>query len=131
MHQLGDARAPAGLVRFDRVARPQEAIGGLADIDEGGVHRRIQAAHPAQIDAAEDGRIAVAEMVDLPHLLAVQQGGAHLAGKALDQQGCAAHRVKYPKPASRAETAATSRPTTLVYEPLIAGTKAAAWPWMA
>jgi hypothetical protein len=96
VHQLGDTRAPArlfraGHLRSGRIARPQKAVGGLADIDEGGVHRRVETAYPAQIDAAERGRIAIAEMIDLPHLLAAQQGGAGLARKTLDEQRCIAH----------------------------------------
>ncbi len=121
---LGDARAPAALARSrglgaDRIAGAQKAVGGEADIDEGGVHRRVEAAHPAEIDAAERRRFVVAEMVDLPDRLAAHQRGAGLAGKALDQQRRAAHGrplvlISYPRPASMAVAAATSRPTTLV-----------------
>src|SRR3546814_10770953 len=93
--------------------------------------RRLDPAHPRQIDAAGPVGPVVACDQQVPGGTVAQCGGARLAGRGCDEHrvaggkavAAAAHRGAGMKPApvSSAVVSNSGRPTTLEYEPLAAG----------
>ena len=125
LHQYSLAFMQMAAARMDLALR-QESRPVAADIDKRGAKRWKEPRYPAEVAAAELIPIAALDP-QFDRRAIFDECRAPLAG-AGGYQKLAAHRGRYPRPASSCAVSNKGNPTTLEYEPEMNRINAAARP---